>query len=662
MDETTPRAGTLAPMRALPSLRINTPAFDPNSLSAMHTANSGLRTPNRLRAHTMSAIPRTPMKQIFTDFTRNGGMWDDTEPATAIEEERPGSASSSHSQSSNFSHYSLASGGGSCTSPEEDNTFVFPQEEIKEIPTIRKRRSSRSSGKEKREDPVANKETVWTQEMDDHLWRTYSLYQQDARMTPFYVVPGGVPPLGVCCRVVRAAKKTWPSGKKSWIASESDARKRLRVLCKSQYGAPSFGPYRDGLRGESIRAGPPRVIRTGHARRHHSEDISSFSRNLDREYEFGTRSMQLSLMTSSSTTMRPDGMLASWSIPESTAPRTPTDSPTHTTFQNPFNSDSLTPMPMVLDTPHPPRSRTGSLAALELIFPTSSAPNPLSIPRRPSLQEPPQHPNPLLPPLELKSSSSPFGTWPRRRHDSSSPVESKVSKSPRKGRRSAIPSVFTSSSPSPRRRRCSDEAPAPLTLQIPSEPPAPLAPPPNLSRRQRGMTLSTLPRRLPFSEGFEGPVPTSYRQHRSSESLSGINRFSGSRFGDFLPIPGSAVEETEPAEPRETPSRLGSPFRERAPSFRGGKAPFMGLGMGLKAVSHESLPMPNLAASFGESSRVMGDMGPPPVPMSLASPFGADRSSVDRPIVPSRGSSLGKTGKGLQSPGDGERRVKRMRE
>ena len=54
-----------------------------------------------------------------------------------------------------------------------------------------------------------SKHVNWTDETDNHLWKTYTLYRHDPTVTPFFVQPGGVPPLGVCCRVAREAKRSW---------------------------------------------------------------------------------------------------------------------------------------------------------------------------------------------------------------------------------------------------------------------------------------------------------------------------------------------------------------------------------------------------------------------------------------------------------------------
>ena len=50
----------------------------------------------------------------------------------------------------------------------------------------------------------------WTIEMDNHLFNVYQMYLGDPTVTPFKTMPGSIPPTGVCHRVARKAKATWP--------------------------------------------------------------------------------------------------------------------------------------------------------------------------------------------------------------------------------------------------------------------------------------------------------------------------------------------------------------------------------------------------------------------------------------------------------------------
>ena len=60
-----------------------------------------------------------------------------------------------------------------------------------------------------------SKEKVqWSIEMDNHLFNVYQMYLADPSVTPFKTVPGSIPPTGVCHRVARRAKETWPKASK----------------------------------------------------------------------------------------------------------------------------------------------------------------------------------------------------------------------------------------------------------------------------------------------------------------------------------------------------------------------------------------------------------------------------------------------------------------
>ena len=53
-----------------------------------------------------------------------------------------------------------------------------------------------------------------TTEMDNHLWNVYQMYLADPNITPFKAAPGVTPPIGVCNRVARVARRTWPKATK----------------------------------------------------------------------------------------------------------------------------------------------------------------------------------------------------------------------------------------------------------------------------------------------------------------------------------------------------------------------------------------------------------------------------------------------------------------
>ena len=114
---------------------------------------------------------------------------------------------------------------------------------------------------------------AWSGDMDAHLWHTYLRYLQDPTHTPFKMLPGTAPPIGVCERVAREARRSWKSASPSvtsrppvslgdriqlgskrrlsaspeprkfrspWPRSEAAVRRRLKELCK---GEPMLAPH-----------------------------------------------------------------------------------------------------------------------------------------------------------------------------------------------------------------------------------------------------------------------------------------------------------------------------------------------------------------------------------------------------------------------------------
>ena len=271
---------------------------------------------------------------------------------------RPMSACSLMSDSSDDSCGSLSSYpslGGSCTSPESDAPDPFF------LSTARETRS-----KSKTKIYLGNTQTVpkvtqtgkpnqvhWTPEMDRHLWAAYLVYLQDPTVTPFKMLPGTAPPLGVCHRVAREARRSWRGGKTAhrktsetvvlqdagdsarsgkargspdtikpdrsgsntptgplsprppplWPKSGSSTRRRLRELCKRK---PTIAPHYQRLL--QARSSSPESSAT--QSRSQSCLGSSPFEIMRPQTPFDTREVQLSLTTSTATSMQPDGPLA----------------------------------------------------------------------------------------------------------------------------------------------------------------------------------------------------------------------------------------------------------------------------------------------------------------------------------------------------------------
>lgn len=324
----------------------------------------------RARARTLLSGPRTPLSKIFTSFGGRGGeSWGkDFARSRDVESNgRPSTASSAYSSSSDSSFESMLTTVTDCTTPDsddgdsdfgEDEPKLGPSfcESFEEGPSLTSiAHGSHISQKRKYEERegIGARDIEWTDEMDGHLWRTYMLYQNDPTVTPFYVIPGGVPPLGVCLRVARVAKNSWKGSKTTgglprnarartpvkgerlvvgnkadlmrkssvlrWPHSESTTRKRLRILCRRGYG-PSNNPY------HNHRQDPTQFRAHSRLATDHlliplppiADDFEDGDRSADDALLTSTRSIALNLATSTSVPMSGAVPTPQRSEPEST--------------------------------------------------------------------------------------------------------------------------------------------------------------------------------------------------------------------------------------------------------------------------------------------------------------------------------------------------------
>ena len=307
-----------------------------------------------------STLPRTPEPRQRPQTTSWNSQEDIGESII-----RPLSACSIVSDSSNESLGSLSSfpaGDGSCTSPESDAPDPFSSSSIKRGKAKHWAALARNSEEMQRGLTAKHARPRWTPEMDRHLWSTYLTYLQDPTNTPFKMLPGVAPPLGVCHRVAREARKSWRSGRASsrtpstllspialgneagitkqvprpespdtiragrsgsntptesttsisnaWPKTGSSTRRRLRLLCKRK---PTIAPHYQRLihsRSPSPLASSTRSISRSHSR------LSEVSSPLiaSQQSSFNTRDVQISLMTSTADTMQPDGPLAQLAV------------------------------------------------------------------------------------------------------------------------------------------------------------------------------------------------------------------------------------------------------------------------------------------------------------------------------------------------------------
>ncbi|MCJ1313637.1 hypothetical protein MMC25_007316 [Agyrium rufum] len=355
-----------------------------------------LAAPNSVQQRRFGSAPRTPSLKLPAF---GGDVSDSERSQIGASIPRPMSACSSLSDSSDASdcssttHFSLS--GGSCTSPESDASDPFFPASEKASPT-RASFSHIMPSTIKTHTRSKGLNVAWTPEMDQHLWRTYMIYLQDPKVTPFKTLPGSPPPLGVCHRVSREARRTWrgrrngnakaaesdmhltrvasmksgregspdtiraersgsttPTIKDSsyikWPKSGASTRRRLRELCKRKATiAPHYQRLLQTRSPSPFNSSSPRSVRMSSpaTESHHSP--------------FGTRSVRLSLATSTSTTMQPDGPLAQLSS-DNHLPQ-PQIQLTIPEANIPFASPA--PIPSELDNDVPMRERTPELPRL----------------------------------------------------------------------------------------------------------------------------------------------------------------------------------------------------------------------------------------------------------------------------------------------------------
>ncbi|CAF9926074.1 MAG: hypothetical protein ALECFALPRED_003352 [Alectoria fallacina] len=305
-------------------------------------------------------LPRTPVLQqrrlALADGWNASNQQDLGDSIT-----RPMSTCSLLSDSSEDSNGSLTSypaGDGSCTSPESDAPDPFKFASIRKIKakewaTLARNDESIQCGMSTKQVRVN-----WTREMDKHLWSIYHIYLQDPTVTPFKMLPGTAPPLGVCHRIAREAKRSWRGAKTSlrnpstmitshdvddrvkasapfarrpdspdtiradrsgsntptgsatakpplWPKSSSSTRRRLRHLCKTK---PTIAPHYQRL----LQSRSPSPFSSGSRSQSRSQsrlsEVSSFFEK--QTSSFNTRDIQLSLTTSTAASMQPRGPLA----------------------------------------------------------------------------------------------------------------------------------------------------------------------------------------------------------------------------------------------------------------------------------------------------------------------------------------------------------------
>ncbi|KAI5846657.1 hypothetical protein BZA05DRAFT_458085 [Tricharina praecox] len=487
-------SGDVTPKAAAPSLL---PSFLSTGFPGSGTRHSTPpplespvpRTPKPRR--TVNGPPRTPLAKAHVSFEESD-IEEDVDAAmlhSGMAITRPNSTCSSYSCSSDSSvdsNTTYTTADGSCTSIEDEDGGYCPVDEtpkrkprdmdgylLSAMPERQTMPGGRGKGKEPARSSGRKRKTKWTDAMDAHLWRTYALYQQDPKITPFFVLPGQVPPLGVCYKVARETKKSWKDAKLrgdyapaaaattprprtrqrtpvpaaetsnrgdamrmgtpyTWTASESSTRRRLRELCRENYGPAAKNPYHFHQQQRGTAAGDDTGSRaTSRIPPSLFGGPGGFTTPASRDAFSTTRNMALSLTTSTASSMRPTGALASLAAGRDVhmparqvfqfggqfggiAERIASASTASEELQrNPLSTGPLGlgfEISSAFALKKTASGNGGSSSSSSSIIKRERSPV-----RRHHRQLSLDSNTPsLLPPLELKSSRSPYGTWPRR--------------------------------------------------------------------------------------------------------------------------------------------------------------------------------------------------------------------------------------------------------
>jgi hypothetical protein len=528
----------------IPTIELSGPSTQTRSVESLSLLNQY----NRPRA----SPPRTPAPQMPDILSHEDTAMDHTDASSQGESiSRPSTACSGFSDSSvSSSIESFPSLGESLNSPDSEllgpHTLGVPGKQALQEPSLPAVRFNPTG--------IATKaKPSWTEDMDNHLCVTYMRYLQDPTHTPFKMLPGTAPPLGVCSRVVREAKRTWkghrssaaasrtyrllPWGRPgradspdtikavhsgsstpteahlpklqhaSWPRSDASTRRRLRELCKRK---PTLSAYYNRL----LTTRSPSPFPSSSRSRASSAigEIHPHPSSVNTE-AFSTRDMTVSLFSTTSNAVSAMNQLTSDSVtpkPRETNPFAvpPSRYGAHQKSQslqlNLGIGDSSARIDGILASPFQPFAKQNPMAPAETSYlqaPASSAVPQLASP----VQLAAPVPQPLIPLAQLqdeslngdeRTSSSPFPDFDSRHGQISN-------RRGRRGRNRAV-SMGDVSASSRRLSLLFDQPSVPLINTQPSFPsslagPATLMPPPVFAPMRRlGSPFSEKPSR-PFN-------------------------------------------------------------------------------------------------------------------------------------------------------------------
>lgn len=158
----------------------------------------------RLKLMSDIEMPHTPVGQTARSLAEaKHEEWDMRRAASVCSRRSDSSLSTTETYQTRPTSYD-----GSVSGQDGDLNDPFSQEDdnVKIIPAT----PQRTTKKLRLTSFLPKTKVDWTIDMDNHLFNVYQMYLADPKVTPFKTMPGSIPPTGVCHRVARRAKETWP--------------------------------------------------------------------------------------------------------------------------------------------------------------------------------------------------------------------------------------------------------------------------------------------------------------------------------------------------------------------------------------------------------------------------------------------------------------------
>jgi hypothetical protein len=210
------------PDMSLPSIEL--PDNTPRPVSIQDLDDPSLSDRLKLSVFGDSQLPRTPVAQTHVaPGEYKHSAWDMHRSSSECSIRSDSSETSSETFTTRPTSFD-----GSTTSPDLESQDPFSPAKVNIIPDTPSRRN-----KKLRINTLMSKGNVqWSIEMDNHLFNVYQMYLADPTVTPFKTVPGSIPPTGVCHRVARRAKETWPRA--SRISRPIVRRYKMRNVLESR--------------------------------------------------------------------------------------------------------------------------------------------------------------------------------------------------------------------------------------------------------------------------------------------------------------------------------------------------------------------------------------------------------------------------------------------